>query len=197
VAELDTKKASLKQEQDLVDKMASWCSGLEVYSKALRKLKPVKDVLVPSCDAIESKISEQQELNEYLNKVNGAKSVILRLREVKKVSIPEELEKELDVKLKEIVTFKNLQKKHEALVSQISTIKKVKDITIPKVPDNDLSGLELLKSKYSKMSSLVIDVKTLRGSVEEIKKNLENTDTELSKYSNCPACGAEKKSWLL
>ena len=187
---LDVTKQDLKQRKDLIDKMKLWLERVIVSSAEIRKFRPVRETVLPTYETIENGLKEHEKLTRYLQKATGTKAALLRLRKIKDVAIPEE---EIETKFKGMTSLYEFQKKYDTLSAQIVKLKKIKEVMVPEIPEKDFGTLDSLKEKYSKLSVLAAEVKTLRLSLDTSKNDLEKATVALNKYDYCPTCGAELK----
>lgn len=174
-----------------MDKLKIWQERIEIYTKEIKKFKPIKSVEIPSCAAIDKVLKEHEKAKSFLQSIIFIKKDFLRLREVKNIDVPEETVIKINKAIEKVKELKIYQVKYDALVNQINNIKKIKNINVPEISDNKIESIKQLKEIFQKTVNLVTEIKKIKISVKEFIEELKRVDKELSVYDHCPACGSK------
>jgi len=191
---LETNKAGLISEQELIGKLQGWFSSLVVKTREINKFRPVREVIVPTGLELENNIIEFKRLKVFLQKILLIKTACLRLREVNSVVIPEAAGNQIDTKLIELNKIKNFNIRYDKINGQVESINSIKGVVIPDISDDKINNVIKLKDLYQRTETAAIEVKRLKAAVVEASKQLEKVDTKLKVYDHCPACGSKLAS---
>jgi hypothetical protein len=186
-------KENLITKQNDTIKLKDWLSRVVALTKGIKRLRPARNVEIPTCDKIDKISSELETLKRYSKTVEILKKDIIRLRGIRNIEIPEEKAKALETKTKDLEKIDLYKTKFESLSKEVKTLGKARDIKVPGVSDKKMKDLEQIKNWSQNLMTLVTGVKGLRASIQDNNKDLEKVNKELSLYDVCPACGSKLK----
>lgn len=189
--EIKKKRKELGEKEDEIKKIQQWDASVKSLASAMRKLKPVSDVIIPDNAQIVKNITEYENVVNYNIQLTWLMDFLKKTKPVLTIVIPDKNIPEIKNLFSEYQKLLIWSSNYKKLSEEVSRLENVKDVKIP-TSDIDVEGIPKLQSMYDRVKALTTEVKGYMASISSITTEIESIQKELDSFDICPLCGAKR-----